>query len=132
MPYLQLEINRFYPTPTKQLLAKTMGEIYASVMMTDPKRVTVTFRELGEGSVWRCSEGEPHQAAILTCDIREGRPPEVREALAKKLIAVCNEQLALAVNDLNVEFTQHAGDEMYHQWMGHLSGNWSPEEGKKG
>jgi phenylpyruvate tautomerase PptA (4-oxalocrotonate tautomerase family) len=131
MPYLQLEINKKYSTITKQLLAKSMGEIYASIMMTDPRRVTVTIRELGEGAVWRCSNGEPHPAAILMCDIREGRPLQIREELAKKLIEVCNRLLNLEINDLNVEFTQHAGDEMYHQWMGHLSGNWSPEEGEK-
>jgi len=131
MPYLQLEINKKYPIPTKQLLAKRMGEVYASIMMTDPKRVTVTLRELGEGAVWRCSEGEPKPAAILMCDIREGRPKEIREELAEKLIKLCNELLGLEINDLNVEFTQHTGDEMYHQWMGRMSENWSADEGRK-
>jgi len=130
MPYLQLEINKNYPTATKQLLAKRMGEIYSGVMIADVRRVTVVIRELGEGSVWRCSDGEPWPAAILMCDVRAGRTKEVREDLARALIAVCNEILELEINQLNVEFTQHAGDEMYHQWMGHLSENWSPDEQK--
>jgi phenylpyruvate tautomerase PptA (4-oxalocrotonate tautomerase family) len=130
MPYLQLEINTPFPTSTKQLLAKRMGEIYANIMMTDPRRITISIREVGEGAVWRCSEDEPKPAAILMCDIREGRPPQLREELAKMLIGVCNELLELPINDLNVEFTQHAGDEMYHQWIGHMSDNWSPEEGR--
>jgi 5-carboxymethyl-2-hydroxymuconate isomerase len=62
------------------------------------------------------------------CDIRAGRSKELRSELAKTLIAVCNEILDLEVNQLNVEFTQHSGDEMYHQWMGRLSDDWSPEE----
>lgn len=128
MPYLQLEVTRSYPISKKKLLARRMGEIYAAVMHADIKRVTITIRELGEGGIWRCSEDEPTPAAILMCDVRAGRAKEVREDLAKKLIVVCNEILELEVNQLNVEFTQHTGDEMYHQWMGHLSENWSPDE----
>ena len=128
MPYIQIEVTRSYPTATKQLLAKRIGEIYSVLMQADVRRITVTIRELGEGAVWRCAEGDPAPAAIMMCDIRAGRPKETREELAKKLIEVCNDLLELEVNQLNIEFTQHSGDEMYHQWMGHLSGNWSPDE----
>lgn len=128
MPYIQIEVTRSYPTATKQLLAKRIGEIYSVLMQADVRRITVTIHELGEGSVWRCAEGDPAPAAIMMCDIREGRPKETREELSKKLIEVCNDLLELEVNQLNIEFTQHSGDEMYHQWMGHLSGNWSPDE----
>ena len=128
MPYLQLEVTRTYPTATKQHLSREMGRIYATIMHADIKRVTISIRELGEGGVWRCSEGEPSIAAILMCDVREGRTKDIREELAKKLIEVCNQILELEVNQLNVEFTQHSGDEMYHQWMGGFSENWSPDE----
>lgn len=128
MPYLQLEVTQSYPTATKQELAKRMGEIYARIMNASVKRITVTIRELGEGSVWRCSEGEPYPAAILMCDVRAGRSVEVRTELSKALVAVINELLELEVNALNIEFTQHTGDEMYHQWMGSFSNDWSPDE----
>ncbi|WP_197684516.1 hypothetical protein [Mucilaginibacter mallensis] len=62
------------------------------------------------------------------CDIRVGRPVEVRVELSKALIEVCNEMLGLEVNMLNIEFTQHTGDEMYHQSMAGFSDDWSPEE----
>jgi phenylpyruvate tautomerase PptA (4-oxalocrotonate tautomerase family) len=130
MPYLQLEVTKSYPTATKQELAKRMGEIYARIMNASVKRITVTIRELGEGSIWRCSEGEPYPAAILMCDIRAGRSIEVRTELSKALIAVINELLELEVNLLNIEYTQHTGDEMYHQWMGSFSDDWSPDESK--
>ena len=50
-----------------------MGDIFARIMQTTPDMVTVAFRELGEGCVWRCSAGEPEPAALLSCDIRRGR-----------------------------------------------------------
>ena len=31
-------------------------------------------------------------------------------------------------DNLNVEFTQHTGDEMYHTMYGGLSGDWDPGE----
>lgn len=109
-----------------------MGEIFSAIMHADVKRITITIRTLGEGAIWRCGEGDPTPAAILMCDVRAGRSPEVREEFAKKLIEVCNEMLELEKNQLNVEFTQHTGDEMYHQWMGRLSDNWSPDENSSG
>lgn len=128
MPYLQLEVNNAYTLEVKKQLTKAIGEAYSHIMQSSAKRITVTIRELGAGSVWRCSDDEPSPAAIMMCDIREGRPKETREALAKKLTEICNEFLKLEVNQLNIEFTQHSGDEMYHQWMGRLSDDWSAGE----
>ena len=64
-------------------------------MQTTPDLVTVAFRELGEGGVWCCSAGEPEPAALLSCDIRRGRPPEQRAELAQALIDACVETLGL-------------------------------------
>ena len=63
------------------------------------------------------------------CDIRKGRPPELRMELAKQLINDCVEVLGLREDRLNVEFTQHAGDEMYHPTLGGYSPEWSADEG---
>lgn len=128
MPYIQLEVVNRYTVETKKRLAKAIGVAYAEIMQADVRRITVTIRELGEGAVWRCSEDEPWPAAIMMCDIRAGRTREIRETLSKKLIEICNSILQLEVNQLNIEFTQHTGDEMYHQWMGRLSNDWSADE----
>lgn len=128
MPYIQIEVTRYYPAETKKHLAKKIGEVYSKIMQASVKRITVTIRELGEGSIWRCTEDDPAPAAIMMCDIRVGRTKETREVLSKKLIEICNEVLELEVNQLNIEFTQHSGDEMYHQWMGRLSNDWSEDE----
>lgn len=128
MPYLQLDVNSYYPLDVKQQLAKRLGSLYAQLMQADVRRITVTIRELGTGAVWRCSEDEPYPAALLMCDIRRGRPAEQRAELAKALIAACVEILHLRTDRLNVEFTQHDGDEMYHPMLGGLSKDWTPGE----
>lgn len=125
MPYLQLDVNDHYPVATKQLLAQRMGALYASIMKADVNRITITIRELGEGAVWRCNAEMPVPAALLMCDIRRGRPVETRAALAEALIACCEEVLGL--QRLNIEFTQHSGDEMYHPLLGGWSEDWKED-----
>ncbi len=63
------------------------------------------------------------------CDIRRGRSAELRLAVAKALCRDCAEILGLREDRLNVEFTQHAGDEMYHPDTGWLQPEWAQGEG---
>src|SRR5262249_42676986 len=99
MPYLQLDAPHHYAVDVKRALARRLGESYARIMQTTPELVTVAFRELGEGGVWCCGAGEPEPAALLSCDIRRGRPPEQRAELARALIDACVETLGLAATD---------------------------------
>lgn len=126
MPYLHLDVPRSYPPEAKKALARRIGEIYAAVMETDASRVRVGFRELPEGSLWQCSAGEPRPAVVLACDIRRGRTAQQRATLARELIAACREMLDLP-DEVLVEFTQHAGDEIYREGRG-LAEDWSPAE----
>ena len=107
-----------------------MCETYARMMSVDIRRISVAIRELGEGGLWRIPEagGEPVPSSILMLDIRAGRPPELRMAVAKALCAHCVEIFGLAEDRLNVEFTQHTGDEMYHPALGGFSPDWKPGE----
>lgn len=131
MPYLQLDTPFSCSPETKQRLAKRLGEIYARQMNADVRRITVAIRELGEGGLWRCGEGAPRPAALLMCDIRAGRPATQRAELARMLIDACKEIVGLQDDNLNVEFTQHSGDEMYHTLYGGLTTDWRPEESDK-
>jgi phenylpyruvate tautomerase PptA (4-oxalocrotonate tautomerase family) len=128
MPYLQLDVNGHYPIEQKKLLAAKFSETYARIMSVDIRRISVAIRELGEGSVWRIPEadGEPVAVSLMMLDIRRGRPPELRMQLAKALCAHCVEILGLQQERLNVEFTQHSGDEMYHPALGGYSPEWEP------
>lgn len=128
MPYLQLDTPFSHSPETKQRLAQRLGQIYAQVMQADPTRISVAIRELGDGGLWRCGPEDPRPAALLMCDIRRGRSPEQRAELARQLIAACIEILGLTEATLNLEFTQHAGDEMYHPLLGGLSQDWTEGE----
>ena len=127
MPYLQMDVSHRYPIEVKRGLAQRLGTIYADVMQTVSNKVTVAFRELEEGSLWRCGVGEPTTAAVLMCDIRRGRPAEQRARLAEALVAACVEALLLPPTALLVEFTQHAGDEIFLPGRG-LAPEWTPVE----
>ena len=128
MPYLQLDVNGRFPADDKQRLAARMAETYASTMTVDIRRISIAIRECGDGAVWRVVDGEPVAVSVLMCDIRRGRPSELRLELAKRLIADCVAMLGLREDRLNVEFTQHSGDEMYHPTLGGFSPDWSADE----
>ncbi len=90
-------------------------------MSVDIRRISVAVRECGDGGVWRMIDGRPQPVAVLMCDIRRGRSAELRLEVAKSLCRHCIEILGLHEDRLNVEFTQHAGDEMYHPTLGGYS-----------
>ena len=126
MPYLQLDTPFSHTTEQKRRLAQRLGEIYSTRMSSNINRLTVAIRELGEGGMWRCGDGpgDPRPAAILMCDIRRGRSAALRCALAAELVQACQEILGFKDDNLNLEFTQHDGDEMYHTLYGGLSDDW--------
>jgi phenylpyruvate tautomerase PptA (4-oxalocrotonate tautomerase family) len=128
MPYLQLDVNDRYTVEDKKRLAKAMAETYARMMTVDIRRISIAIREVGEGGVWRMVDGEPTPVSVLMCDIRRGRSPESRLEVAKALCGHCIDILGLREDRLNVEFTQHSGDEMYHPTLGGYSPEWSQEE----
>ncbi len=130
MPYLQLDVNKQYSATDKRRLAKAMTETYARMMSVDIRRISVAIRELGDGGVWRITEvgSDPVPVSVMMLDIRRGRPPELRMAVAKALCKLCVDLLGLPEDRLNVEFTQHSGDEMYHPALGGYSPEWEPGE----
>lgn len=135
MPHLQLDVPNTYPLSVKRDLAGRLGRHYAEIMQTTADLVHVTFRELNEGGVWHCTTGEPvTPASVLSCEIRRGRPPEQRARLGEALLNACVETLGLDPLLMNVEFTQHSGDEIYGQILvdgklvGGLAKDWSPSE----
>jgi phenylpyruvate tautomerase PptA (4-oxalocrotonate tautomerase family) len=126
VPYLQLDLPGTYPTATKRALAARLAELYAEVMQTTPEMVNVGFRELGEGNLWRCFAGEPQPVAVICCEVRRGRPAAQRLRLAEAIVAAAVEALGLRADQIAVEFTQHAADEMYRD--GAWGREWSPDE----
>ncbi len=128
MPYLQLDVNGSYAATDKKRLAEKLCATYAQMMTVDIRRISIVIREVGDGSVWRMIDGEATPVSVLMCDIRRGRTAELRMEVAKALCRDCIELLGLREDRLNVEFTQHAGDEMYHPTLGGFSPEWQPDE----
>jgi phenylpyruvate tautomerase PptA (4-oxalocrotonate tautomerase family) len=126
MPYLQLDLPGVYPAEVKLRLAKRIGLVYAEVMQTTPEIVKVAFRELGADNLYRCTSDGPQPVAVLMCDIRRGRPASQRQLVATALVAACGEELGCPIDQVEVEFTQHDGDEMYRH--GALVADWQPNE----
>jgi phenylpyruvate tautomerase PptA (4-oxalocrotonate tautomerase family) len=128
MPYLHFDLPARYPAEVKRALAARLGAAYAEIMQTSPRIVKVSFRELGEENLFRCGapDGGVEPVVVGQCDIRRGRPPEQRAALAAAIVAACCEALGVDASAIELEFTQHAGDEMYRR--GAFARDWTPDE----
>ena len=128
MPYLHFDLPARYPGEVKRALAARLGELYAEIMQTSPSIVKVGFQELGEENLFRCGapDGGVEPVVVGQCDIRRGRPVEQRAALAAAIVAACSEALGLDAALIELEFTQHAGDEMYRR--GAFARDWAEDE----
>jgi phenylpyruvate tautomerase PptA (4-oxalocrotonate tautomerase family) len=136
MPHLQLDVPNRYPADVKRTLAQRLGNLYAQIMQTTPDLVHITIREL-DGGVWQSGVSEAVPSAIMSCDIRRGRPAEQRARLADALHTACVEDLGLNPESLYLEFTQHSGDEIFLKarvdgvLVGSLGRDWSPAEAEQ-
>ena len=128
MPFLHFDLPARYPAEVKRALAARLGALYAEIMQTSPSIVKVGFRELGEENLFRCGapDGGVEPVVVGQCDIRRGRPVEQRAALAAAIVAACSEALGVDASAIELEFTQHAGDEMYRR--GGFAGDWTADE----
>ena len=128
MPYLHFDLPGRYPAEVKRALATRLGDLYAEIMQTSPGIVKVAFRELGEENLFRCGapDGGVEPVVVGQCDIRRGRPLEQRAALAAAIVEACAEALRVDAAMIELEFTQHAGDEMYRR--GAFAGDWTSDE----
>jgi phenylpyruvate tautomerase PptA (4-oxalocrotonate tautomerase family) len=127
MPYLHLDLPLAVPAADRARIAGRLAGLYADVMETNPERVAVAFRELGENGVVRIgSDGAVEPVVVVQCDIRRGRPAEQRERLAAAVAALLEEVLGWPQARTILEFTQHAGDEFWRE--GGLGTDWTPAE----
>ena len=126
MPYLQLDI----PAAIHQRSSAPLP--VSSALFTPrswkPKPRRLSFRSASSAKA-ACGVAEIHaeSASVLKCDIRRGRPPELRARLAECLIDACTRRLGLKAEYFIVEFTQHPGDDFSRPGAGLVS-DWSPAE----
>jgi phenylpyruvate tautomerase PptA (4-oxalocrotonate tautomerase family) len=127
MPYLHLDLPLTVRAADRARIAARLAALYAELMETDPRRVTVAFRELGENGVVRTlGDGAVEPVVMVQCDIRRGRPAEQRERLGAAIAGVLDDELRWPTSHTIIEFTQHAGDEFWR--ADGLSQDWAPDE----
>jgi phenylpyruvate tautomerase PptA (4-oxalocrotonate tautomerase family) len=126
MPYLQLDLPLAVAPADRRDLAGRIARLYAEVMDTNPRRVTVAFRELGEDGVLRNGPDGPEPAVVLLCDVRRGRGQEYRQRFGDGVAELVDDALGWPRDRVLVYFTQHAGDEIYS--AGSLMADWTPAE----
>jgi hypothetical protein len=129
MPSIQVDLPVTADEATKRAFAHRIGLVYGEIMQVHQDLLTVSIHDLGSGGVWRCHEsGPPTASGLIMCDIRKGRPTDVRARLAQSLIDACVETFQLDALWLKVEFTQHDGDDMYHPHLGGFNTDWHGDE----
>jgi phenylpyruvate tautomerase PptA (4-oxalocrotonate tautomerase family) len=127
MPYLHLDLPLSVAPADRAEIAVGLAHAYARVMETNPERVTVAFRELGENGVVRIGpDGALETVVMVNCDVRRGRPPEQRERLGDAVAALLEVALGWPRRRTILEFTEHAGDEVWRSTG--LGADWSPAE----
>ena len=127
MPYLHLDLPLPVAPAARAEIAWRLARLYAGVMETNPERVTVAFRELGENGVVRtAADGTVEPVVMVQADIRRGRSPEQRARLGEAVAELLGETLDWPASRVVVEFTQHTGDEFWRE--GGLGTDWSPSE----
>ena len=73
----------------------------------------------------------PSPTIAVRCASSTWRSAERRSKLAGRLVEACKEIVGLQDDNINVEFTQHKGDEMYHTIYGGPSDDWKAGEPDK-
>ncbi len=126
MPYLHLDLPGSYPSAVKRELATRLCRLYADVMKTQSWRPNVGISELGPDNLFRLGAQGLETITMVLVEYRPGRPPESRLALARGIVDCCVELLGVERRTVMVEFTPHAGDEIYRD--GKWVGDWTPEE----
>jgi phenylpyruvate tautomerase PptA (4-oxalocrotonate tautomerase family) len=127
MPYLHLDLPVAVAPADRAEIAGRLARTYADLMETNPERVTVAFRELGENGVLRLRpDGALETVVMVNCDIRRGRAAEQRERLGDAVAGVLEDALDWPRERTLLEFTQHSGDEMWRSTG--LGTDWTPEE----
>jgi phenylpyruvate tautomerase PptA (4-oxalocrotonate tautomerase family) len=126
VPYLQVDLPEPASADVKRRFARRLAELYATAMLTQPHIPSIAFRELGPGNLVRLQDGVLQPVLVVMCDIRRGRQPEIREALARAIAAECSSTFAIDELQVVVEFTQHTPDEMFR--YGKMAPEWTAAE----
>jgi len=111
MPYLSLDTT---DTPTESQhrdCTSALTDQYTEIMETDPDHVAVTIRTHPSEAMTlgRAVDGP---IAVLSADIRRGRPFEQRRAFGLAVIDWLSAEWGIPRPNLKIVFTEHSGDQL--------------------
>ena len=113
MPYLQFNLPGQYPAAVKRQVAEAACRAYAEIMETQLWRPNVGMAELGADNLFHLDDEGLQEIVMVLIECRRGRSSDQRLALARRLVELCTDAFGIAPGQVFVEFTAHAGDEMF-------------------
>lgn len=112
MPHLHFELNFTPSGDDKRRFAQAVVAHFARVMDTGTDHVAVTLRCLGADDL-TFGRARPGKIAFLNCDLRNGRTPAQRRALALAIIADLGAMLGVPPESTYVIYTEHEGPDFH-------------------
>jgi len=128
MPFVQVHTSRKVSPEARRTLGYELAKAYGDHMLTNHRIVNVGFVWYAEGDLARfdAAGDAPREMAIVTCDVRAGRSPEVLEDLGRALTMTCAIGLGLDEARIAVYLTEHPAYQIYRD--GGRAPEWSPDE----
>ncbi len=123
MPYLALDTT-YTPTASHQQDCTTaLTDLYTEIMETDSDHVAVAIRAHPDDAMG-LGRAVTGPIAVLSADIRRGRPFDQRRAFGLAVIDWLHAEWEIPRPNLKIVFTEHDGDQL----MGatRVGGEWSP------
>ena len=119
-----LTITTSTDPPAKQSFLGGVADLYADVMDSETRFLTVNLRRSDREDLWlgRADPDEP--IVLLEADIREGRPADQRRSFALAFMQTVRDEWGVPEPNMKVVFTEHEGAHL----MGYdrVGGDWEP------
>ena len=128
MPLLTINSTRQIEPGEKEPFLESVAELYADVMDSETRFLSVQFRAVDRGDLWLGRAESDSDIVVLEADIREGRPPDQRRDFALGFMEKLHAEWDIPHPNMKVVFTEHEGTHM----MGYdrVGGEWSPPDGE--
>ena len=131
MPFVQVHTSRAVSPAVRHALGFALSNAYGEHMQTSRRIVNVGFVHYAEGELVRydAENDETQPMTIVTCEVREGRSPEMLESLGRAITEACARELGVSSARVAVYISEHQSAQIYRD--GGRAPDWSPAERAK-
>eukprot|EP00123_Amoebidium_parasiticum_P019417 comp25177_c0_seq1/m.46967 comp25177_c0_seq1/g.46967 ORF comp25177_c0_seq1/g.46967 comp25177_c0_seq1/m.46967 type:complete len:136 (-) comp25177_c0_seq1:323-730(-) len=111
MPHLQFEFNFTPSAQDKGTLAKTVVDLFGTVMDTGTDHIGITFRCYAkEDLVLGRTDPQDGRVVFLNADIRNGRTKDQKRRLALGIMDAINGLWGVPKESMYIVYTEHDGE----------------------